>query len=79
MGTPCPLHGVREWNLAKDITKNYNRIINGKNVYDQPIDSDIKQFEEIQKLTSRQGEDSTTACLLHYDYIKNQYRLIAVN
>ena len=61
----------------KGIIKDYNVIINGKNVYDQPIDSDIKQYEEIGKLTTVQAEDYTTGCLLDYDYIKNHYRLIA--
>ena len=37
--------------LPKDIIKNYNVIINGKNFFDQPIDSDIKRYEEIRKLT----------------------------
>ena len=54
-------------------------IINGKNFYDQPIDSDVKLYEDIIKLTIGQGEDYTTGCLLDYDYIKNHYRLIAVN
>ena len=54
-------------------------IINGKNFYDQPIDSDVKLYEDIIKLTTGQGEDYTTGCLLDYDYIKNHYRLIAVN
>ena len=37
--------------------------------------SNIKQFEEIRKLTTVQGEDYATGCLLHYEYIKNYYRL----
>ena len=40
--------------------KNCNAIINGKNLYDQPIDTDIKRFEEIRKLATGQGEDYTT-------------------
>ena len=32
----------------------------GKNFYDQPIDSDVKQYEEIRKLTTGQSEDYTT-------------------
>ena len=43
------------------------------------IDSDTKRYEEIRKLTTGQGEDYTTGCLLDYDYIKNHYRLIAVD
>ena len=65
--------------LPKDIIKNYNAIINGKNFYGQPIDSDIKQYEEIRKLATRKGEDYTTGCLLDYDYIKHHYKLIAVD
>ena len=33
--------------LPKSIIKNYNVIITGKNFYDQPINSDIKRYEEI--------------------------------
>ena len=32
-----------------------------------------------RKLTIAQGEDYTTGCLLDYEYIKNHYRLIAVD
>ena len=65
--------------LPKGIIKICNVIINGKNVYDQAIDTDIKQYKEIRKLTTGQGEDYTTECLLDYEFIKNCYRLIAVN
>ena len=54
-------------------------IINGKNFYDQTTDSDIKQYEEIGKLTTGPDEDYTTGFLLEHDYIKNQYRLIGVD
>ena len=50
-----------------------------KNVYDRSIDSDIKQYKEITKLITGQGEDYTTGCLLDYDYVKTHYRLIAVD
>ena len=46
---------------------------------EKTIDSDIKRYEEIRKLTTGQGEDYTTGCLLDYDYIKNHYRLMAVD
>ena len=63
--------------IPKGIIKNYV-IINGKNFYDQAVDSDITQYEEIRKLTTGQGEDYTTGCLLDY-YIKNNYKLIATD
>ena len=59
--------------------KNYNVITDGKNLYDQQPDSDIKRYEKMRKLTTGQGEDCTTGCLLNYEYIKNHYRLIAVD
>ena len=54
-------------------------IINAKDFCDQPINFDAKRYEEIRKLTIEQGEDYNTGCLLDYDYIKNHYRLIAVD
>ena len=55
-------------------------IINGKDLYDQGIDSDIKWYEKIRKLTTGQDEDCTSECLLDYDdYIKIYYKLIAVD
>ena len=67
---------AKRYYLPKGITNNYNVIINRKNFCDQPIDSDIKRYEEIRKITTGLGEDYTTGCLLDYDYIKNHYRLI---
>ena len=61
---------TKRYYLPKDIIKNYNVIINGKNFYNQAIGSDIKRHEQIKKLTTGRGEDHTTGCLLHYDYIK---------
>lgn len=55
----------------KYIIKNYNVIISGKNFYDQPIDFNIKWYEEKRKLTTGQVEDYTTGCLLDYDLIKS--------
>ena len=40
------------------LIKKYN-IINWKNVYDKPTDFDIKQYGEIRKLITGQGEDTS--------------------
>ena len=69
---------TRRYYLPKGIIKNYYIIINGKNFYDQPIDSNIKPYKENRNLTTGQGEDYTTGCLLDPDYIRNHYRLISV-
>ena len=54
--------------LPKAIIKSYDIIINEKLFYDEPVDSDIKRYEEIRKLTTGPGEDYTIACFLDYDY-----------
>ena len=64
--------------LPKEIFDNYTVLINRKNFYDQPVDSDVKRYGKIRQLRTGQGEDYTTGFLLDYDYIKNHYRLIAV-
>ena len=42
---------AKRYYLPKGIIKNYNVIINRKSFYDQAVDSDVKQYEEIRKLT----------------------------
>ena len=56
----------------------HHHVINGKTFYDQEVESNIKRYDQIRKLTTEQGEDHTTGCLLDYDYIKNHYRLIRI-
>ena len=47
--------------------------------YDQPIDDSIKQYDEIRKISTGQGDDYTTGCLLDFAYFENNYRLIAAD
>ena len=70
---------AKRYYLPNGVIDNFNIIINGKNFYDQAIDSDLKQYEGIRKLTTGQGGDYTIGCLLDYEYIKSHYRLIAVD
>ena len=39
---------ARRYYLPKGVIKNF--IINGKNLYDQPVDTDIKRYKEIRTL-----------------------------
>ena len=39
----------------------------------------LKTIKETRKLTTGKGEDYATGCLLDYEYIKNIYRLIAID
>ena len=46
--------------------KNYNIEIDIRNFYDQSINDLIKQYEKVRKISTGQGDDYTTACLLDY-------------
>ena len=59
--------------------KNYNVKIDGRNVFGQPINSDIKTYENIRKNATGQGDDYTTGCLLDYHYFKENYKMIAID
>ena len=54
-------------------------MIDGKNVSDQPINSNLKTYDNIRKVTTGQGDDYTTGCLLDYIYLKNYYKMIVVD
>ena len=54
-------------------------MIDGKNFFDQPINSMAKTYENIRKIATGQGDDYTTGCLLDYPYLKNHYKVIAID
>ena len=59
--------------------KDYNVMIDGKNLLDQPINSMTKTYENIRKIATGQGDDYTTGCLLDYSYFKENYKMIAID
>ena len=59
--------------------KNYNIMINGENVFDQPIKNNKVTHENIRKIATGQGDDYTTGCLLDYSYFMDAYKMIAVD
>ena len=65
--------------LPRDKIDNYNIEVDGRNFYDQPINDSIKQQDEIRKISTGQGDDYTTGCLLDFAYFKNNYSLIAAD
>ena len=52
-------------------------LIDGMNFYDQPINDQIKKYDEIRKIETEQRDDFTTGCLLDYQFYKDHYQLIA--
>ena len=57
----------------------YNAMINGRNVFDQPIKNDLITYDNIRKTSTGQGDDYTTECLLDYPYFKKYCKLIAID
>ena len=45
-------------------TKNYNVMINGENLFDQPIKDNKATYENIRKIATSKGGDYTAGCLL---------------
>ena len=58
---------------------NYNVLTDGRNFYDQPINDQIRKYDEIRKIATGQGDDYATGCLLDYQHFKNHCQLIAVD
>ena len=54
-------------------------MINGENFFDQPIKNNKVTYENIRKITTGQGHDYTTGCLLDYSYFKDTYKMIAID
>ena len=58
---------------------NYNVLIDNRNFYDQPVNDQIKKYDEIRKIETGKGDDYATGCLLDYQYFEDHYQLIAVD
>ena len=69
----------RRYFLPRVKIENYDIEIDGRNFYDQPINDLIKQYDKVRKVSTGQGDDYTTGCLLNFAYFEKSYRLIAAD
>ena len=51
------IDSFRKYFLPRVKIENYNIEIDGRNFYDQPINDSIKQYNEIRKISTGQGDD----------------------
>ena len=51
--------------------KDYNVMIDGRNVFDQPINSMNKTYENIRKIATGKGDDYKTGCILFQRKLQN--------
>ena len=72
-------NGQRKYYLPRIDFKKYNVIIDGRNFYDNPIESDNEKYRELKNVMIGKGEDYTTGSWLDYNYFKKHYKLVAVD
>ena len=72
-------NGRRKYYLPRIDLEKYNVIIDGRNFYDNTIESDIEKYRELKKVMIGKGEDYTTVSLLDFNYFDKHYKLVAVD
>ena len=60
----------RKYYLPRIDLNKYNVIIDGRNFYDYPIESDTEKYRELKKVMIGKGEDYTTGSLLDFNYFE---------
>ena len=72
-------NGQRKYYLPRIDLEKYNVITDGRNFYDNPIESDIGKYRELKKVMIGKGEDYTAGSLLDFNYFDKHYKLVAVD
>ena len=54
-------------------------IIDGRNFYDNPVESDIEKYRGLKKVMIGKGEDYTAGSMLDFNYFDKHYKLVAVD
>ena len=53
-------------------------MIDGRNVFHQPVKSDMRTYDSVRKIAIGQRDDYATGCLMDYNYFNNYYKIIAM-
>ena len=72
-------NGQQKYYLPRIDLEKYNVIIDGRNFYDIPIESDIGKYRESKKVMIGKGEDYTTGSFLDFNYFDKHYKLVAID
>ena len=72
-------NGQRKYYLPRIDLEKYNVISDGRNFYDNSIESDIEKYRELKKVMIGKGEDYTTGSLLDYNYFDKHFKLVAAD
>ena len=63
--------------LAYDNTAGDNQV--SVDSFKKYFNDSIKQYDETREISTGQGDDYTTGCLLEFSYTEKNYRLIAID
>ena len=66
------VNSFKKYFLPRVKIENYNIEIDGRNFYDQPINDSIKQYDKVRKVSTGQGDDYATGCLLAFGYFEKK-------
>ena len=69
------IDSFKKYFLPRFKIENYIIEIDGRNFYDQPINDLIKQYGEIRKISTGQGDHYTTGCLLDFAYFEKKLQI----
>ena len=73
-------NSYRKYFLLRVNITNYKVLIDCRSFYHQPIDDQIKKYDEIRKIaTGKEDVYTTTGCLLDYQYFRDHYQLTAAD
>ena len=72
-------NGQQKYYLPRTDLEKYNVIIDGRNFYDNPIESYIEKYRELKNVMIGKGEDYTTGSLLDFNCFDKHYKLVAVD
>ena len=67
----------KRYYLPKVKIKDYNVMINGKILFNQPVKKNKITYENIRKLATVQEDDDAAGCLLDYAYFIDNYKTFA--
>ena len=59
--------------------KDYNDMIDGKNLFDRPVKTDIRTYNNILETITGQGDGYKTGWLVFYLYFNKHYKKIAID
>ena len=69
------INSFKKFFLPRVKIENYNIEIDGKIFYDQSINDPIKQYDEVRKISTGQGDNYTTGCLLDLAYFEKKLQI----